>query len=175
MITLLILINIWDVPAGFGLILGAGFLGGHGTAAAVGEAFTNMGWEEATSLGYTSATIGLLCAIVGGLLIVKRQAKKNQTSFISDFKDLPEDLRTGLVKEENREYSGKETVSSNSVDPLFFHIALIGVVVVISYYLQEGLQTLFPSDQRATSQCCIYHWVNPADNIEPSKSRSLCG
>ncbi|WP_017549833.1 sodium/glutamate symporter [Salinicoccus carnicancri] len=144
MITLLVIINIWEVPAGFGLVLGAGFLGGHGTAAAIGEAFANMGWEEATSLGYTSATIGLLCAIVGGLMIVKRQAKKNQTSFISDFKDLPEDLRTGLVKEENRECAGTETISPNSVDPLFFHIAIIGVVVVISYYLQEGLQSLFP-------------------------------
>ncbi|SDI35425.1 sodium/glutamate symporter [Natribacillus halophilus] len=144
MITLLVLMHIWDVPEGFGLILGAGFLGGHGTAAAIGEALTNMGWEEATALGYTSATIGLLCAIVGGLFIVKRNAKKNQTTFISDFKDLPEDLRTGLVKKEDRESTGKGTVSPNTVDPLFFHLAIIGVVVVISYYLQESLQALFP-------------------------------
>ncbi|MBB6450038.1 ESS family glutamate:Na+ symporter [Geomicrobium halophilum] len=144
MITLLVLMQIWDIPSGFGLILGAGFLGGHGTAAAIGEALGNMGWEQATALGYTSATIGLLCAIVGGLFIVKRYARKNQTNFISDFKDLPDDLRTGLVKTEDRESTGSGTVSPNTVDPLFFHLALIGVVVVISYYLQDTLQNLFP-------------------------------
>ncbi|MCF2132323.1 sodium:glutamate symporter, partial [Strepomyces sp. STD 3.1] len=45
---------------GFGLMLGAGFLGGHGTAAALGEAFKRQGWEEALTLGMTSATVGIL-------------------------------------------------------------------------------------------------------------------
>src|SRR5699024_8300101 len=40
-----------NIPSGFGLILGAGFLGGHGTAAAIGEAFSNYGWEDAMTLG----------------------------------------------------------------------------------------------------------------------------
>lgn len=144
MVTIVVLAQIWDIPSGFGLILGAGFLGGHGTAAAVGEAMGNMGWEDAVSLGYTSATIGLLCAIVGGLLIIKQYARKNQTNFISDFKDLPEQLRTGLVNKDLRESSGDDTVSPNTVDPLFFHLAIIGVVVVISYFLQSSLQGIFP-------------------------------
>ncbi|SDW08619.1 glutamate:Na+ symporter, ESS family [Marinococcus luteus] len=143
-ITLILILQFWDIPAGFGLVLGAGFLGGHGTAAAIGEAMGNMGWEEASSLGYTSATVGLVCAIVGGLLITKQFARKNQTNFISDFDDLPRQLRTGLVQPHERESSGDDTVSPNTVDPLFFHLAIIGVVVVFSYFLQNSLQSVFP-------------------------------
>ncbi|QDI92887.1 sodium:glutamate symporter [Salicibibacter halophilus] len=143
-ITYLVLGHIWDLPSGFGFALGAGFIGGHGTAAAIGDVFNAHGWEEITALAYTSATIGLLCAIVGGLFIIKRNARKNQTAFLSDFNDLPEDLRTGLVKKDHQASAGKETVSPNTVDPLFFHLAIIGVVVVISYYLQESLEALFP-------------------------------
>lgn len=144
MITYLVIAQVWDVPSGFGLMLGAGFLGGHGTAAAVGEAFTRLGWEEATALGYTSATIGLITAILGGLLIIKKNARNNQTNFISDFKDLPNELRTGLVAKDQRKPSGDDTVSSNTVDPLFFHIALISVVVMVSYFVQVGIESLFP-------------------------------
>lgn len=143
-IVLLVLQHIWDVPQSFGLILGAGFLGGHGTAAAVGEALADLGWEAAPTLGYTSATIGLLCAIVGGLLITKLNVRKGHTSFLADFKDLPSDLRTGLIKQNDRTPSGTITVSSNAVDPLFFQVAVIGVVVVISYFAQEGLSKLLP-------------------------------
>lgn len=144
LIVFLVLQNIWDVPQGFGLMLGAGFLGGHGTAAAVGEALAGLGWAEAPTVGYTSATVGLLCAIIGGLLITKLNVRKNQTSFISDVQDLPDDLRTGLVKTKDRTPSGTGTVSSGTVDPLFFQIAVIGVVVLISYFAQEGLGSLLP-------------------------------
>ncbi|MFC0525861.1 sodium/glutamate symporter [Pontibacillus salicampi] len=143
-IAYILLANVWDIPAGFGLILGAGFLGGHGTAAAVGEAFSGLGWEEATALGYTSATIGLICAILGGLLLIKMNARNNQTNFITDFQDLPNELRTGLVPHKLRQSSGSDTVSSNTVDPLFFHIAILAVVVMASYFLQTAIQAVFP-------------------------------
>lgn len=145
MITYLLLARVWDIPTGFGLVLGAGFLGGHGTAAAVGEAFSGLGWEEATALGYTSATIGLICAILGGLFLIKKSARNNQTNFISDFKDLPNELRTGLVPQDNRKSFGDDTVSSNTVDPLFFHIAIISLVVMGSYFLQSWIESVFPS------------------------------
>src|SRR5699024_1761369 len=43
----------FDTPIGFGLILGAGFIGGHAGATAIGNSFSALGWEEALTLGYT--------------------------------------------------------------------------------------------------------------------------
>jgi glutamate:Na+ symporter, ESS family len=144
LVTYLILEHIWTLPTGFGFALGAGFLGGHGTAAAVGEVFNAQGWEEITDIGYTAATVGLLAAVVGGLAIIKRNTRRKQTSFLAEFDDLPDDLRTGLIKKEDRASSGTDTVSSSTVDPLFFHTAIIGGVVLVSYYLQQQLTDWFP-------------------------------
>ena len=66
----------------FGIMLPTGFYGGHGTAAAIGTAFEGLGWDEAKSLGMTTATVGIISAIIGGLLILKVAARKKYTSFI---------------------------------------------------------------------------------------------
>ncbi|MFD2043522.1 sodium/glutamate symporter [Ornithinibacillus salinisoli] len=134
-----------DLPSGFGLILSAGFVGGHGTAAAIGDGFLQYGWEEAMDLGMTSATIGLLVAILGGLFLVKRSTEKGHTHFISSFKDLPEELKTGLVSEDKRHNMGKETVSPSSIDPFVLHLAIISFVVGVAYWLTDVLNNLIPA------------------------------
>lgn len=133
-----------DLHLGFGLILGAGFLGGHGTAAAIGESFNIHGWEDAMTLGMTAATIGLVVSILVGLLLIKQSTQKGQTSFISDFKSLPSELKTGMVKRENRKVLGDDTVSSISIDPLIFHFALVGFVVGGGYWITQIWSNIVP-------------------------------
>ncbi len=133
-----------DLHVGFGLILGAGFLGGHGTAAALGQGFAIQGWEEALTLGMTSATIGMVVAVLGGLFLIKRSTQRGHTSFISSFNDLPEELRTGLVNRKNRKALGDDTISPISIDPLIFHVALVSLVVAGAYFLTNFGNSLFP-------------------------------
>lgn len=134
-----------DLPSSFGLILGAGFVGGHGTAAAIGEVLGKSGWEEAMDLGMTSATIGILVAVLGGLILIKRNTEKGNTQFLSSFKDLPTELRTGLVTPDNRKSMGIETVSPSSIDPLVLHVSLLGFVMGISYWATQLIGSLLPS------------------------------
>lgn len=131
-----------DLPSGFGLMLGAGFLGGHGTAAALGEGFSHYGWEEATTLGMTSATIGILVAVLGGLFLIKKSTEQGHTRFMSSFKDLPAEMRSGLMPNDKRVEMGQETVSPSSIDPLVLHISIIGFVVGIAYWATGLLQSL---------------------------------
>lgn len=134
-----------DLPSGFGLILGAGFLGGHGTAAAIGEGFQYYGWDEAMDLAMTSATIGILIAVLGGLVLVKRSTEKGHTKFIQSFKDLPNELRTGLMGKTERTAMGEETVSPSSIDPLVLHISIIALVIGVSYWVSDILQRAIPA------------------------------
>ncbi|AVR00798.1 sodium/glutamate symporter [Oceanobacillus sp. M65] len=134
-----------DLPSGFGLILGAGFLGGHGTAAAIGEGFQYYGWDEAMDLAMTSATIGILIAVLGGLVLVKRSTEKGHTKFIQSFKDLPNELRTGLMGKTERTAMGEETVSPSSIDPLVLHISIIALVIGVSYWVSDILQKAIPA------------------------------
>lgn len=142
---LVVLKLIWtELHNGFGLMLAAGFVGGHGTAAAIGDAFSGHGWEDAASLAMTSATVGIVVAIVGGIFLINMSARKGETSFISDYKQLPNELRTGLIARNKRKSFGDDTVSSISIDPLIFHLAIILVATIVGYYLSELGGKIFP-------------------------------
>ena len=82
-----------EINNGFGLLLAAGFYGGHGTAAAVGTTFENLGWENATDLGMTAATGGILAGIFGGLIFIKWATRKGYTHYVKDFSEISEDLK----------------------------------------------------------------------------------
>lgn len=133
-----LLSKIYDnLHPGFGMILGAGFVGGHGTAAAVGTTFAKYGWADATDLGMTSATVGLMAGIFGGIILIKWATKKGITSYVHDFGTLPQELRTGLIPAEKRESVGQETISPISLDPLVWHLSLLLLPTGLGYLLTQ--------------------------------------
>lgn len=125
---LLLFVPVFGTHVGFGYMLPTGFVGGHGTAAAVGDSFAGMGWEDAGALGMTSATVGILSGLIGGIILIKLATKKGYTNYITDFVKLPQSFRTGLIPEQEREVMGRESFSTISVDPLAIHTALLFVV-----------------------------------------------
>ena len=136
---LVLLRAVWPgLNRGFGAVLASGFVGGHGTAAAVGQAFAERGWDEAGSLAMTSATIGILSAIVGGMIWIKWASQRGATRFVTSFNELPQELRTGLVPAEKRGSMGRETLSPISLDPLVFHLALIAAAAGLGYFVGQS-------------------------------------
>lgn len=134
---------IWpELHPAFGIMLPTGFYGGHGTAAAIGSSFTHLGWEDAFSLGMTTATVGVFVAIVLGLLIIKWGARKGYTRFIADFKDLPDELRSGLLPKGKRDALGEETTSSISIESMTFHLCMVLVVAFGGYMFSRGVKIL---------------------------------
>ena len=143
--TVALLLHLWpSLNPGFGAVLASGFVGGHGTAAAVGETFRGLGWPEAGSLAMTSATVGILSSIIGGMAWIKWGTSRGHARFMTRFRDLPEELRTGLVREDDRNWVGKETVSSNSIDTLAFHFCLVCCAAVGGYFLSEWSGKVLP-------------------------------
>ena len=129
----------------FGLMLPAGFIGGHGPAAAIGSVLAENGWSDATSIGQTFATIGLLGGIFGGVAVINIGARKGKTAIIKDVNELPEEMLTGLVKEEDQTEFGKNTVNAMSIDTLTWHFTLLMVAVGAAYLINNELKILFPS------------------------------
>lgn len=126
-----------EVNSAIGILLAAGFTGGHGTAAAVGTTLVDLGWAEGADLGMTFATVGILVGIFGGLAFIKWATKKGYTGYIKDFSYISGDLKTGLVSKENREAVGEETISSVSLDTLCFHLSLIVMISGAGYALNQ--------------------------------------
>jgi ESS family glutamate:Na+ symporter len=139
----------------FGVMLSTGFYGGHGTAAAIGAAFEGLDWEEARSLGMMTATIGVICAICGGLIFIKWAAHKKHTAFISDFHNLPDELRSGLNSETKRDSIGSETTSSISIDSLTFHLALVCLAALLGYLASRGVKALLPQLELPVFSCAF--------------------
>lgn len=125
---------------GFGLMLPSGFVGGHGTAAATGGVFAENGWADATSIGQTFATIGLLVGIFGGVILINIAARRGWTKAIKSVNELPEEMLTGLIPGGKRQATGEETTSTMSIDTLTWHLGLVLTCVGAAYLANMGFQ-----------------------------------
>lgn len=127
------------LPSGFGILLPAGWAGGFGTAAALGSSMESQGFEGANSLGFTSATIGAFTCIVGGIAIAKWGAATGKFAEMSEFKELPGEMRHGLVVDRaDRDSVGTNTSSPSSIESLGLHAGLVAVAVLGGYLITEG-------------------------------------
>lgn len=128
-----------DLPDAFGLLMLMGFQGGHGTSAAVGEVLEKYGWGSATDVGMTVATITLLMSVVLGIMFIKMATKKGWTAYTPDFNKLPKELQTGQVPEEKRKTIGSNTVTSNVLDSLGWHLALVLIPAGLGYMITQWI------------------------------------
>ena len=67
------------VPIYFGQLIEAGFVGGHGTSAALGEVYAKMGFSEAKDLAFFMATVGLIYSVVSGVFFVNLGVRRGWT------------------------------------------------------------------------------------------------
>ena len=128
-----------DLNSGFALMMPAGFAGGHGTATAVSESLQAGGFEDALSLGYTFATIGLLMGIFGGLLLINIATRLGWSHLVKSAQELPESTRSGFLIPEEQSSMGTNTVSAMSLDPLTWHFA----IVMAAFGGAHGIDYLF--------------------------------
>ena len=180
---LLVLRLIWpQLNPAFGVMLPTGFYGGHGTAAAIGSAFEGLGWDEATSLGMTTATVGVVVAILGGLLFIKMATKKGQTSYISDFDDLPDEYRSGLLPKEKRDATAVGTTSPISIDSHVFHLALVVLAAFGGYMMSKGVKMAWPKLELPVFSCAFvvgmlikmaFNKAGAATYIDPKTTSSI--
>ena len=73
---------VFDVDPLFGSILEQGWAGGHGTAGGMAMVFEELGWLDGQSLSITSATIGLVYGIIGGVVLINIGIRKGWTAII---------------------------------------------------------------------------------------------
>lgn len=144
-----------DLNDAFGIMLPTGFYGGHGTAAAIGFAFQDVGWEDATSLAMTTATVGVVCSIIGGLAMVKWAAKHQHMLFLADFKDLPHEMRSGLLPEHKRDSLGVATTSSISIESLTLHVSAVIVIAFVGYLVSRLVKLHYPMLELPVFSCAF--------------------
>ena len=123
----------------FGGLIPVGFEGGHGTAGGLEETFTEMGWPEGKDFALTSATCGIISAIIVGMILVNWAARRGYTAVRRKVEDIPEDESIGVIPIERRPAAGKLTISADAMESLTLHIAVVGVAVLIGWAIKQGM------------------------------------
>ncbi len=140
-ITLLILLPLFSIPSFFGVIVPVGFEGGHGTAAGLKQTFDLLNWPQGTDFSLAAATVGIISAIIVGMILINWAARKGITQKLKPSEANAKE-QSGIYKADKRPIAGYQTVEAGSVDSLALHIAIIGAAILIGILLKKSLISL---------------------------------
>lgn len=172
---LLVLNQIWPLSPGFGITMPSGYCGGHGTAAAIGQAFEQLGFDEILTLAMTAATTGIVASVILGLVFVKWGSKKKHTTYLADYNDLPRELRTGLLPTDKRESMGESTCSSISIDSLTFNLAIVCAIALGGYGISKLAAHFMPGFELPVFSCAFVAGILIKKALDRTRaSESIC-
>ena len=168
----------WPGTDALGIAMPAGFCGGHGTAAAMGDAFGDDG--TMLSIAMTCATVGIISAVVIGLAMIKWGTNHGKTSFLSKYSDLPDELRTGIVPKDKRDSFGDASFSAISLDSLTFNFGTIAAIGAAGYGVSTLITHLVPSLKVPTFICAflvglLVRWIFDRTKVSEFISPKMVG
>lgn len=136
--TFFVLQVLWPgLPDGFASLLAVGFVGGYGTAAAVGATFSESGWNAGQSLAMASATVGLITSVIGGIALIQWGIRSGSTASLAQFTNLSQEVKTGLIPPDKRSSLGNITIASSALNSLTFHLSLLLLSTLAGYFLNQ--------------------------------------
>ena len=143
----LVLTPVFKVNPLFGSLFEIGFAGGHGTASGMATAFedaSQLNWADGGALAPTTATIGLLVGIFGGMIAINYGVRKKYTKVLTEPASFGSSKE--IFPEGEREASSHAAISQDVVEPFAFHMGVIGISIligqVITYVLNMGMKAI---------------------------------
>jgi ESS family glutamate:Na+ symporter len=118
----------------------------------MGPTFEKFGWPEGKDLGLASATVGIISAVIVGMILVNWAVRRGYTVRRQSPEKIPEDASIGVIPLDRRPVAGRLTVSTDVVGALSLHLAIVGVAVGIGYVIQQGLVTVGDLTGNRTTQ-----------------------
>ncbi|MCD4785537.1 MAG: hypothetical protein K8T10_17080 [Candidatus Eremiobacteraeota bacterium] len=144
LVTVLVLTPLFHVPTIFACIVEIGFSGGHGTAAGMREVFTKLGFPAGGDLGQMSATVGIISAVVFGIILINIAIRKGYCACLNEKKGIPTYKKTGLIPEAKRFSIATATVATEAIEPLTFHFGIIAIAIIIGWVMWVGVKNISP-------------------------------
>lgn len=127
----------------FGFLLPLAFNEGPGQALSIGSVWEGLGFANASTIGLAFATIGYFFAFFVGVPLANRGMKKGkyQNQKLPSFF-----VRGVLPKDEQPKPAGFITTHGSNIDCITFHMSLVGMVYIITYFVLLFLSNLLPPD-----------------------------
>ena len=127
----------------FGLFLPLGFASGPGQSFAIGKGWEAMGFEGASTVGLTVASIGYIWGCFGGIWLINFGRKRGwlEGQGLESLKDRA--ILTGIVpRGSERPVGARLTTDSDSIDSFSFHASAVVFAYLLSYLFLRGLTWL---------------------------------
>ena len=104
--------------------------------------FEELGWAEGQSLAVTTATIGLMFGIFGGIVLINIAVRKGWTACLgNDESSKSIENKEQEIYTENAPVDTHRAVSPMVIDNLAFHAAILCIAVFFGYILNWLLKT----------------------------------
>ncbi len=148
-LTWTVLSPLFGTPDLFACILEVGFAGGHGTAAAMAPVFESLDFEAGGALGQMSATVGIVTAVVSGVMLVQWGVRRGDTQRIRPDPETGRveitEVDQGVPAPDARQPSAMGTVRTSVLDPFTLHLAVVLIAVLLGWVLQQAIRDLHSS------------------------------
>lgn len=116
---------IWpDLPYSWGVMAVFTYWGGHGAATTAGTLFEDMGISGMLSLGIILATLGLIIAMVAGMVVVNLGVRRGWAKHMTGGKS-GEAVDNGYIPKERQKSLGAATVSSDAINGLALQLCFV--------------------------------------------------
>lgn len=142
-LTALVLVPLFGVDPLFGTIVEQGWSGGHGTAGGMAAVFQELGWKDGVSLSVTSATVGLVFGVLGGIILINIGARRGWTSFLNSSTGLENKNVEVYTDSSEREVDTRRVIHPSVIDNLAFHMALLSVAIFFGWLINRALKIWF--------------------------------
>lgn len=139
-LTALVFVPMFGVDPMFGSVFEIGFAGGHGTAGGMAEVFTKLGWADGGDVGKTTATIGLMAGIIGGMFVINYGVRKKYTKVLTEPANFG--ASTEVYAENDRQPAAYNTISSDVIEPFALHLGVIGISILLGWEITTILKSL---------------------------------
>ena len=142
----------------FGAIFEVGFAGGHGTASGMASMFTEqLGWTDGADLAMTTATIGLLSGIFGGIILINFAVRRRWTKVLTQAASTQEAKE--VFAEGERKTTSFGTISPDVIEPFAFHLGIIGIAILMGNVIVYGLGMIIPFELPLFPFAMIGGWI----------------
>lgn len=124
----------FDAPAALAILIETGFVGGHGTAASMGEVLASdtIGVDNGLALGTLVATIGLIYGVVSGVVWVNVGVRRGW---------LAQTHQSAAVSTEQHE-SPMDDSSKDDIDPWLRQSAYLSIAMVLGWAMHDTMTML---------------------------------
>ncbi|MGB3404637.1 MAG: sodium/glutamate symporter [Microcoleaceae cyanobacterium] len=141
LVTLLILIPVFDANPISAALIEIGFEGGHGTAGGMAETFRELGFQDGPDLALGLATVGIVSGIIAGTALANWGRKKGHIPTVQSAAVDPEDTPELTHRQETPRRLERRAYLTQGllIDPLSMNFGFVGIAVIFGWLIQRAL------------------------------------